>query len=63
MILHDKYTIGDYLYNSSTAFILDLHVVEDQATSTLCQCMIDQGLEKQKKHLEHQMMVEKQFLQ
>ena len=63
MILQDKYTIGDYLYNSSTAFTLDLHVVKDKATSTLCQLMIDQRLEKQKEHLEHQMRVKKQFLQ
>ena len=63
MILQDKYTIGDYLYNSSTAFTLDLHVVGDKATSTLCQLMIDQRLEKQKEHLEHQMRVEKRFLQ
>ena len=63
MILQDKYTIGDYLYNSSTAFTLDLHVVGDKATSTLCQLMIDQRLEKQKERLEYQMRVEKQFLQ
>ena len=62
MILQDKFTIGDYLYNSSTAFTLDLLVVKDKATSTLCQRMINQGLEKQKKHLEHQMRVKKQFL-
>ena len=62
MILQDEYTVADYLYNNSTPFILDLHVVGDKPTSALCQLMIDQRLKKQKEHLEHQMMLEKQLL-
>ena len=54
-ILQDGYTLGDYLYNSSGPYILDLHVPVDKMSSTLCQLMIDSRLEIQREHLEQQM--------
>ena len=62
MILQDRYTVGNYFYSNSGPYTIDLHVVSDKSTSTLCQLMLDNILEKQKEQLEHQTLLAKLHL-